>query len=179
MSLKKSYSSNEDARSEVINHCCNIGINIRWKKSETKILFAVCRTSLDCPFAIYISYDAKTDSFLLRRYNADCIHMESSKRHLARNSDWSADKYSTILKQTNVSSSVIISIIKEDVGIDVTPSNICKARKYLVKNNVFENDSSFQYIRSYCSKVTESGGFAVLDLLEDNTFRRVFICHEA
>ncbi|CAN0148704.1 unnamed protein product [Ectocarpus fasciculatus] len=143
------------------------------------MIFAVCRHALDCPFAIYISFDAKTHSFLLRRYNAQCIHMESSKRHLAKSSEWSSLKYSTILRQPNVSSSVIISMIKEDLGIDVTPSNICRARKLLVKKDVFEKDSSFQYLRSYCSKVIQSGGVAVLELHGDNTFKRIFICHEA
>lgn len=116
MPLNNSYSSIEDARVDVIKHCCDIGVNIRWKKSERKLIFAVCRHALDCPFAIYISFDVKTHSFLLRRYNAQCIHMASSKRHLTKSSEWISLKYSTILKQPNVSSSVVINMIKEDLG---------------------------------------------------------------
>ncbi len=109
--MKNSYATQNEAKIAVMNHANNIGVNIKWKKNEYKLLYAVCRSSKNCPFTIYISRDAKEGKYILRKYVGDYIHAGKSDRHLMRGAERISSHFNTLLRDVKISSTTIIKQI--------------------------------------------------------------------
>ncbi|CAN1257918.1 hypothetical protein LINPERPRIM_LOCUS9734 [Linum perenne] len=178
---KLRFTSPQQFKDAVVNHCIALGADINWVRSSNKNKEAVCAAP-NCNWRVYASWFGEKEAFVIKAMGQPhtCGRTQYMK---GANADWVAKRFLARFRiDPDLNVRHLVREIKEEHGVQVSVRVVanakCRARRML------EGTLAEQYakLRKYVLQLTKSDpeGLFVLDVDsvpdQDNVlFKRLFI----
>ncbi len=174
------FKSAKEFKNAVVDHSLKVHREVEFAKNDKTRVRAKCADA-SCKWLAYASRTKDMDQFELVTYKPDhtCYRKFTNSR---ANYKVIADYFIKTRRDSALSMKAkeIKLHAKQEMGIEITPTQSKNARSKIVKHFLGDYDSEFIRIWDFVKEVRVSnpGSTVVLDC-PDNQFKRMYICYDA
>lgn len=175
----------DDITQHLYKYSYDNNFNFKYIRREKKKIYAKCDIN-NCIFTVKIhksldktGISIPKESFFyitsgIFEHSCDCLDRVKDYRKV--NIKILKKKYQNeILKNQDLKVNLIRNSIQEDIGILPGYHQIHRMKSSILTKYKFSYDECYKYFLSFTNFINSSGGYGLLDLNRDSSFKRVFI----